>query len=79
MIYGLLFKAPAGWIAVGMGISVAILSKYGVNQLSAVPQVTFALSTWDGVLEWLHLKEVLPVGYRDGMTYCIVTLLDLHF
>lgn len=37
------FKSPAGWIAIIAGIAVAILSRYGVDQLAAVPQVTVAL------------------------------------
>lgn len=37
------FESPAGWIAIIAGIAVAILSRYGVDQLAAVPQVTVAL------------------------------------
>lgn len=32
------FKTPAGWIAVACGILVAVLSRYGISQLAAVPQ-----------------------------------------
>ncbi|KAA8788619.1 DUF441 domain-containing protein, partial [Lactobacillus crispatus] len=34
------FKSPAGWIAILAGIAVAILSRYGVDQLAAGTQVT---------------------------------------
>lgn len=37
------FKTPAGWIAVACGILVAVLSRYGISQLAAVPQVTVML------------------------------------
>lgn len=73
------FKTPAGWIAVGMGIAVAILSKYGVNQLAAVPQVTVALvlGTIIGVVAFKGIAAGPVIA--SGMTYCIVTLLNLHF
>ncbi len=58
--------------------AVAILSKYGVNQLSAVPQVTVALvlGTIIGVVAF---KGCCRSVIASGMTYCIVTLLDLRF
>lgn len=73
------FKTPAGWIAVGAGIAVAILSKYGVNQLAAVPQVTVALvlGTIIGVVAFKGIAAGPVIA--SGMTYCIVTLLNLHF
>ncbi len=67
------FKTPAGCIAV------ALLSKYGVNQLAAVPQVTVALvlGTIIGVVAFKGIAAGPVIA--SGMTYCIVTLLNLHF
>ena len=49
---------------------VAILSKYGVNQLAAVPQVS-CLSTWNDV-EWLRLRNCCRSSYREwnDLLYC---------
>lgn len=73
------FKTPAGWIAVLMGIAVAILSKFGVNQLANVPQVTVALvlGTIIGVVAFKGVAAGPVIA--SGMTYVIVTLLNLHF
>lgn len=73
------FRSPAGWIAVAAGIAVAILSKYGVNQLAAVPQVTVALvlGTIIGVVVFKGVAAGPVIA--SGMTYCIVSLLNLHF
>ena len=73
------FRTPAGWIAIAAGIAVAILSKYGVNQLAAVPQVTVALvlGTIIGVVVFKGVAAGPVIA--SGMTYCIVTLLNLHF
>lgn len=73
------FKSPAGWIAVAAGIAVAILSKYGVNQLAAVPQVTVALvlGTIIGVVAFKGVAAGPVIA--SGMTYLIVSLFNLHF
>ena len=73
------FKNPAGWIAIGMGIAVAILSRWGVNQLSASPQVTVALVF--GTIMGVVLFKGIAAGpvIASGLTYCIVTMLNLHF
>lgn len=73
------FKTPAGWIAVAAGIAVAILSKYGVDQLAAVPQVTVALvlGTIIGVVAFKGVAAGPVIA--SGMTYVIVSLLNLHF
>lgn len=73
------FKAPAGWIAVAAGIAVAILSKYGVEQLAAVPQVTVALvlGTIIGVVAFKGIAAGPVIA--SGMTYLVITLLNLHF
>lgn len=73
------FKNPAGWIAIGMGIAVAILSRWGVNQLSASPQVTVALVF--GTIMGVVLFKGIAAGpvIASGLTYCIITMLNLHF
>lgn len=73
------FKTPAGWIAVAAGIAVAILSKYGVNQLAAVPQVTVALvlGTIVGVVAFKGVAAGPVIA--SGMTYVIISLFNLHF
>lgn len=73
------FKTPAGWIAVGAGIAVAILSRYGVNQLAAVPQVTVALvlGTIIGVVAFKGVAAGPVIA--SGMTFVIVSLFNLHF
>ncbi|GAA3636739.1 DUF441 domain-containing protein [Lactobacillus hamsteri] len=73
------FKTPAGWIAVAAGIAVAILSKYGVDQLAAVPQVTVALvlGTIIGVVAFKGVAAGPVIA--SGMTYLVITLFNLHF
>ena len=74
-----IFQTPAGWIAVACGILVALLSRYGVNQLAASPQVTVAL-VFGTIIGVVFLKGVAagPV-IASGITYCIVSLLHLSF
>lgn len=73
------FKSPAGWIAIAMGIAVAILSRFGVNQLSTSPQVTVALVF--GTIMGVVLFKGIAAGpvIASGLTYCLVTMLNLHF
>lgn len=73
------FKTPAGWIAVAAGIAVAILSRYGVDQLAAVPQVTVALvlGTIIGVVAFKGVAAGPVIA--SGMTFVVVSLLNLHF
>lgn len=73
------FKSPAGWIAILAGIAVAILSKYGVNQLAAVPQVTVALvlGTIIGVVAFKGIAAGPVIA--SGMTFIVISLLNLHF
>ncbi|WP_290033942.1 DUF441 domain-containing protein [Ligilactobacillus cholophilus] len=72
-------KSPAGWIAIGCGILVAILSKWGVDQLSISPQVTVALVF--GTILGVVLFKGIAAGpvIASGITYVIVTLLHLSF
>ena len=69
------FKSPAGWIAILAGIAVAILSRYGVDQLAAVPQVTVALvlGTIIGVVVFKGVAAGPVIA--SGMTYLVITLL----
>lgn len=73
------FKTPAGWIAVLAGIAVAILSRYGVDQLAAVPQVTVALVL--GTIIGVVIFKGVAAGpvIASGMTYLVITLFNLHF
>lgn len=73
------FKTPAGWIAILAGIAVAILSRYGVDQLAAVPQVTVALvlGTIIGVVVFKGVAAGPVIA--SGMTYLVITLFNLHF
>ncbi|MGQ5709235.1 DUF441 domain-containing protein [Lactobacillus sp. PSON] len=73
------FKTPAGWIAVAAGIAVAILSRYGVDQLAAVPQVTVALvlGTIIGVVAFKGIAAGPVIA--SGMTFVIISLFNLHF
>ncbi|TSO26078.1 DUF441 domain-containing protein [Lactobacillus sp. LL6] len=73
------FKTPAGWIAIAAGIAVAILSRYGVDQLAAVPQVTVALvlGTIIGVVAFKGIAAGPVIA--SGMTFVIVSLFNLHF
>ena len=73
------FKTPAGWIAVAAGFTVAILSKYGVEQLAAIPQVTVALvlGTIIGVVAFKGIAAGPVIA--SGMTYLVVSLFNLHF
>ncbi len=72
-------KTPAGWIAVGCGIAVAILSRHGVNLLTDTPQVTVAL-VLGTIIGVVFLKGVAagPI-IAAGITYYIVTFLHLSF
>lgn len=73
------FRTPAGWVAVACGVLVAVLSRYGVAQLAAVPQITVMLviGTIIGVV---CLKGIAagPV-IASGMAYVIISLLGLSF
>ena len=73
------FKTPAGWVAILAGIAVAILSKYGVDQLAAVPQVTvmLVLGTIIGVVAFKGVAAGPVIA--SGMTYLIISIFNLHF
>ncbi|NVY95748.1 DUF441 domain-containing protein [Lactobacillus sp. DCY120] len=69
------FKSPAGYVAVGCGILVAILSAKGVGLLTSSPEMTVALvlGTIIGVVCFRGIAAGPVIA--SGMTYCIVTLL----
>lgn len=71
------FKSPGGWVAIACGILVAMLSKWGVNQLSVSPQVTVAL-VFGTIVGVVFFKGIAagPV-IASGITYVIITLLHL--
>lgn len=70
-------KSPVGWIAVGCGALVAILSKHGVGLLAASPEITVAL-VFGTIIGVVFMRGIAagPV-IASGITYCIITLLHL--
>lgn len=68
-----------GWIAIIAGIAVAILSKYGIDQLANVPQITVMLVL--GTIIGVVLFKGVAAGpvIASGMTYLIVSLFNLHY
>lgn len=70
------FKTPAGFIAVGCGILVAVLSARGVGLLSQSPEITIAL-VFGTIIGVVFLKGIAagPV-IASGMTYVLLTLLN---
>lgn len=73
------FKSIPGWIAIIAGIAVAILSKYGIDQLANVPQITVMLVL--GTIIGVVLFKGVAAGpvIASGMTYLIVSLFNLHY
>lgn len=75
------FKTPAGFIAVGCGVLVAVLSSKGVGLLAASPEMTVALVF--GTIMGVVLFKGIAAGpvIAAGITYTILTvfqLLPLH-
>ncbi|MCH4057402.1 DUF441 domain-containing protein [Lapidilactobacillus gannanensis] len=70
------FKTPAGFIAVGCGILVAVLSARGVGLLSQSPEITIAL-VFGTIVGVVFFKGIAagPV-IASGMTYVLLTLLN---
>ncbi len=71
------FKTPAGFIAVGCGVLVAVLSAKGVGLLSASPEMTVAL-VFGTIMGVVFLKGIAagPV-IAEGITYTILTVFNL--
>ncbi|MFD1433155.1 DUF441 domain-containing protein [Lacticaseibacillus yichunensis] len=71
------FKSPAGWIAIAMGVLVAVLSAKGVGLLAASPEMTVAL-VFGTILGVVLLKGIAagPV-IASGMTYVILTVFNI--
>lgn len=70
------FKTPAGFIAVGCGIFVAVLSARGVGLLAQSPEITVALvfGTIVGVVVFKGIAAGPVIA--SGMTYVLITLLN---
>ncbi len=70
-------KSPAGWIAIGCGVLVAVLSAKGVGLLAVSPEMTVAL-VFGTILGVVFLKGIAagPV-IASGMTYVILTVFNL--
>lgn len=70
-------KSPAGWIAIAMGILVAVLSSKGVGLLAQSPEMTVAL-VFGTIVGVVFLKGIAagPV-IASGMTYVILTVFNL--
>lgn len=66
------FKTPIGWVALGSGIVVAMLSARGIKLMGTDPQVTVAL-VMGTILGVVFLKGVAagPV-IASGMTYLVM-------
>ncbi|MCD2255226.1 DUF441 domain-containing protein [Lactobacillus sp. CC-MHH1034] len=71
------FKSPVGFIAVGCGILVAVLSAKGVGLLSQSPEITVAL-VFGTIMGVVFLKGIAagPV-IASGITYTILTVFNL--
>lgn len=72
-----MFRTPAGWIAVAMGILVAVLSSKGVGLLANSPEMTVALVT--GTIIGVVFLRGIAAGpvIASGMTYVILTIFNL--
>ncbi|MFD1392088.1 DUF441 domain-containing protein [Lacticaseibacillus jixianensis] len=70
-------KTPAGWIAIAMGVLVAVLSSKGVGLLAGNPEMTVAL-VFGTILGVVFLKGIAagPV-IASGMTYVILSVFNL--
>lgn len=70
-------KSPAGWIAIAMGILVAVLSSKGVGLLAQSPEMTVAL-VFGTIVGVVFLKGIAagPV-IASGMTYVILTVFNI--
>lgn len=71
------FKTPAGFIAVGCGVLVAVLSAKGVGLLATSPEMTVAL-VFGTIVGVVFLKGIAagPV-IAAGITYTILTVFNL--
>lgn len=70
-------KSPAGWIAMAMGVLVAVLSARGVGLLASSPEMTVALVF--GTILGVVLFRGIAAGpvIASGMTYVILTVFNL--
>ncbi|WP_390404536.1 DUF441 domain-containing protein [Lacticaseibacillus jixiensis] len=70
-------REPAGWIAIAMGVLVAVLSAKGVGLLANSPEMTVALVF--GTIMGVVLLKGIAAGpvIASGMTYVVLTVLNL--
>lgn len=71
------FRSPAGWIAIAMGVLVAVLSAKGVGLLASSPEMTVALVF--GTIMGVVLLRGIAAGpvIASGMTYVILTIFNM--
>ncbi|WP_125706875.1 DUF441 domain-containing protein [Lacticaseibacillus porcinae] len=70
-------REPAGWVAIAMGVLVAVLSAKGVGLLAQSPEMTVALVF--GTIMGVVLLRGIAAGpvIASGMTYVILTVFNL--
>ncbi|WP_179395357.1 DUF441 domain-containing protein [Lacticaseibacillus absianus] len=70
-------RSPAGWIAIAMGVLVAVLSAKGVGLLAQSPEMTVALVF--GTIMGVVLLRGIAAGpvIASGMTYVVLTVFNL--
>ncbi|WP_125703268.1 DUF441 domain-containing protein [Lacticaseibacillus daqingensis] len=70
-------RSPAGWIAISMGVLVAVLSAKGVGLLAQSPEMTVALVF--GTIMGVVLLRGIAAGpvIASGMTYVLLTVFNL--
>lgn len=70
-------KSPAAWIALGAGVVVAIIAKYGVDLLSTDPHMTTALVL--GTIIAVAVFKGVAVGplIGAGIAYMVMRVVDM--
>jgi len=70
-------KSPAAWIALGAGVAVAIIAKYGIDLLSTDPHMTTALVL--GTIIAVAVFKGVAVGplIGAGIAYMVMRVVDM--
>lgn len=70
-------KSPAAWIALGAGIAVAIIAKYGIDLLSTDPHMTTALVL--GTIIAVAVFKGVAVGplIGAGIAYMVMRVVEM--
>ena len=70
-------KSPAAWIALGAGVAVAIIAKYGIDLLSTDPHMTTALVL--GTIIAVTVFKGVAVGplIGAGIAYMVMRVVDM--